>query len=380
MGAGASDLFRIYSDISKQNELQAPLEGIVPEEFLPGGKLCISYETDVVFESSPFTGERIKDDAIRKLVIIPDTSNDRKYFLSIYEKRFGEYNKQSTRPVYVCSVGKDYVELTIKPEEAMPGILGLEVLTYRVYFKVSKISAFLLHRGDTQADYFYVSKVNTLNAYIEACKFYEKNGAIDALNNEISGLVIFLGGPSRLAMLKEVFDKEGLTRCFIQFIQSGLWQDVDQVVTASEISLYYLYVLINNAVTQTEAETYQNELLELVSIARPYLLSRACELVSSKNTTEESSDRVLDKLCYYAARSQAMRILSKRFSKENDSLYFQALEYNKECTWNVDNAWDIPEELESLANIIEKTLCKSFTDRKTHLTRAHHMLGSITLP
>ena len=198
---------------------------------------------------------------------------------------------------------------------------------------------------------------------------------INLLDSEIDTLVNFLAGPSKMAILKECANPTGLVRCLIYFLDSKKWDSIESACNAAEIALFYLSNLIRDAITQSQVEEYQMELLRLVSISRPYLSRLARELVSSGLATEDSADIVLDKIAYYAALSQKMVIISNmdNLSSSDRDIISMALDSNGH-SWKTGNAWDTPEDLGRMASMVETTLVLPFMDRNQSPIRMNMIL------
>lgn len=370
-----NDLEKIYRSLIQRNAAEETILDVVPKDYLAGHQLCISFEADLLFECSPITGNRVKDATFRKIVINPDMEKEGRYLVTMYQGARDRLVSQTTRPMYLKEVGNNYIDLEISPEDAVSGILGPEILRDRVVFKAGKILGVMLHRNDTGADYLYLSKQEALSVLIKACMDAMGSDDINLLDSEIDTLVNFLAGPSKMAILKECANPTGLVGCLIYFLDSKKWDSIESACNAAEIALFYLSNLIRDAITQSQVEEYQMELLRLVSISRPYLSRLARELVSSGLATEDSADIVLDKIAYYAALSQKMVIISNmdNLSSSDRDIISMALDGNGH-SWKTGNAWDTPEDLGRMASMVETTLVLPFMDRNQSPIRMNMIL------
>lgn len=337
---------------------------IASPRYIGGGELCIEYDSDILFERSPFTGKKIKDLQCRKFCIFPDPTIHGRYLVTCYNTNNGKPVSQSTRPMYVDSWGDDFIQLTITPEDAVFGIMGPEILSDRIVFKNKQILLICMHRHDTDADYIYANKSSVLDIYIENVL-----SAIDSdeQRHSLSLLKSFLGGLSRLEFINDYYDKIGLCKCLLLALESD-WDNETEPYTYSELALFCLSCMLENALTQTEMVEAQYLLFRLMYLGKVFLKPLCKKYTDINRLPPLYAENILNKISFHAGAALRMPIVDKSISLGKEELNFwqQTQNTGHEKGWKSENIWDYPEEVQSLSGIVRDSLCGSFLSRSVH--------------
>lgn len=344
--------------------LEEIFSGIASPRYIGDGELCIEYDSDILFERSPFTGEKVKDLQRRKFCIFPDPSINGRYLVTCYNTNNDKPIPQSTRPMYVDSWGDDFIQLTIAPEDAVFGIMGPEILSDRIVFKNKQILLICMHRHDTDADYIYANKSSVLDIYIESVL-----SAVDSdeQGHSLTILKSFLGGPSRLEFIKDYHDKAGLGKCLLKALESD-WDTETEPYTCSELALFCLSGMLENALTQTEMVEAQYLLFRLMYLGKVFLKPLCKKYIDINGLPSLYAENILNKISFHAGAALLMPIVDKSVSlgKEEFDFWQQSQEIGHKEGWKSENLWDYPEEVQSLSGIVRDSLCESFLSRNGH--------------